>query len=113
MFMGELNLGDILEKLTQMAEADGKVTQEEEDFLAKLRSNIEEFQRSVNFATTDEQISDDQFHDIIILRDKILADALEFDTGSDDVNNLINALYQEISDFIIPGLLDEEGPLKD
>lgn len=111
--MGNTNLNDILDKLIEMAKADGKVTKEEEDFLATLQTNITKFQESVNFATADDQISDDQFHDLIILRDKILADALEFETGSDDVNNMINELYLEINNFVIPGMLEEEEHQED
>jgi hypothetical protein len=106
--MGKLDLNDILANLIEMAKADGEVTQEEEDFLATLRTNIAKFQESIIFATADEQISDDQFHDLIVLRDKILADALEFETGSEEVNNMINELYLEINDFVIPGMLEEE-----
>lgn len=99
-----LELNQILENLTQMAKEDGKVTQEEEQFLNTLRKDIELFQNSVNYATQDDYISDDQLHDLIILRDKVLTGSLQFSTESQDVDNLVNELYKEINDFMIPGM---------
>ncbi|MFV2016012.1 MAG: hypothetical protein ACC656_11315, partial [Candidatus Heimdallarchaeota archaeon] len=87
-----------------MAKEDGKVTDEEELFLKTLRGDIETFQESVNYATQDEYISDDQLHDIIILRDKILTGSLQFNTDSEDVSRLVNELYNDINDFMIPGM---------
>ena len=72
-----LELNQILENLTKMAKKDGKVTEEEESFLKTLRTDIEKFQASVKFATQDDYISDDQLHDLIILRDKILTSSLQ------------------------------------
>ena len=99
-----LELNQILENLTKMAKEDGKVTDEEELFLKTLRVDIEKFQESVNFATQDEYISDDQLHDLIILRDKILTHSLQFNTESEDVSRLVNELYNSINDFMIPGM---------
>ncbi|OLS21067.1 MAG: hypothetical protein HeimC2_33210 [Candidatus Heimdallarchaeota archaeon LC_2] len=104
----KLELSQILKNLTQMAKEDGKVTQNEEDFLNTLRKDIEQFQNSVNYATQDDYISDDQLHDIIILRDRILTDSLQFSTESEEVDNLVNELYNLINDFMIPGINEEE-----
>lgn len=103
-----MDLNDILENLTKMAEADGKVTAEEEEFLSKLRTNIERFQKSAKDALADSQISDDEFDDMIILRDRILVDAVSFKSESEDVKNLVTELYQEINEFVIPGMADDE-----
>ncbi len=103
-----LELNQILENLTQMAKEDGKVTQEEEQFLDTLRKDIELFQNSVNFATQDDYISDDQLHDLIILRDKILTNSLQFTTESKEMDNLVNELYSLINEFMIPGMDEEE-----
>ncbi len=103
-----MDLNQILENLTKMAEADGKVTSEEEGFLAKLRSNIERFQAAAKDALADDQISDDEFDDMIILRDRILVDAVSFKSESEDVKNLVTGLYEEINNFIIPGMADDE-----
>ena len=105
----KLELSQILENLTQMAKDDGKVTQKEEDFLSTLRKDIEQFQNSVNYATQDDYISDDQLHDLIILRDKVLTNSLQFSTESLHVDNLVNELYKEINDFMIPGM--DEGDM--
>ena len=103
-----LDLNQILENLTQMAKEDGKVTGGEEEFLNTLRKDIELFQKSVNFATQDDYISDDQLHDIIILRDKVLTNSVQFSTESEDVKNLVNELYNLINNFMIPGMDEEE-----
>ena len=103
-----LDLNQILENLTKMAKEDGKVTEGEEGFLSTLRKDIELFQKSVNFATQDDYISDDQLHDLIILRDKILTDSVQFSTESEDVKNLVNELYNLINDFQIPGMDQDE-----
>ena len=99
-----LELNQILENLTEMAKDDGKVTEEEELLLKTLRTDIEKFQESANFATQDDYISEDQLHDLIILRDKILTDSMQFNTESDDVSRLVNELYKSINDFMIPGM---------
>ena len=108
MLEGLVDLNEILDNLTKMAEADGKVTSEEEEFLAKLRSNIERFQSSAKDALADDQISDDEFDDMIILRDRILVDAVSFKSESEDVKNLVTGLYAEINEFVIPGMADDE-----
>jgi hypothetical protein len=105
-----LDLNQILENLTKMAKEDGKVSQEEEIFLNTLRKDIEQFQESVNYATQDDYISEDQLHDLIILRDKILTSSLEFSTESEDVDKLVNELYSEINEFVIPGMDEEDAP---
>ena len=103
-----LELNQILENLTKMAKKDGKVTEEEELFLKKLRADIEKFQESVKFATQDDYISEDQLHDLIILRDKILTDSLQFNTESEDVSHLVNGLYDDINNFMIPGMDEDD-----
>ena len=53
-------------------------------------------------------ITDNEFHDLVILRDRILSDAIDFNSVSEDIKKLVNELYIEINDFIIPGMDEED-----
>lgn len=99
-----LDLSHILENLTKIAKEEGRFSQNEENFLNNLRKDIEIFQESVNIASQDGHITDDQVHEIIIKRDKILTNSLQFNNESAEVENLIRELYNEINEFMIPGM---------
>ncbi|MHA2099842.1 MAG: hypothetical protein ACW99A_14285 [Candidatus Kariarchaeaceae archaeon] len=103
-----MDLNQILENMTRMAKDDGQVTNEEEMFLSTLRKDIEQFQESANYATQDDYISEDQLHDLIILRDRILTSSLQFSTESEEVDKLVNGLYNEINEFMIPGMDEDD-----
>ncbi|MDH5402532.1 MAG: hypothetical protein OEY49_08585 [Candidatus Heimdallarchaeota archaeon] len=103
-----IDFKDVLEQLTLVAKEDGKVTSEEEDFLEKLRQDIEKYEKSVKQAKEDDFISDDEFHDLVLVRDQILANAINHESRSEDINNLIKKLYDLINQIIIPGMAEDE-----
>ncbi|MCH8908469.1 MAG: hypothetical protein IH840_15385 [Candidatus Heimdallarchaeota archaeon] len=104
----EINLDEIAKNLEMVAKEDGKITKEEEEFLTNLQSNIKAFQISVNEVLADKIITDDEFDELVIMRDRILADAVSFDSDSEDISELIKQLYDQIDHFTIPGMLDDE-----
>lgn len=104
----ELKLTQIVENLEKIAMEDGKITEEENKFLETLKHNVEKFQMAVKKAEADEIITDNEFHDLVILRDRILSDAIDFTSESEDIKKLVNELYIEINDFIIPGMDEED-----
>lgn len=103
-----MSLEEILSKIRETAEADGKVTDEETLFLSQLEADIKSLENSITEASKDESISEDEFHEFIILRDKILNHATSHESASDDINQMVNTLFDIINNFELPGMFDDE-----
>jgi len=108
MSSNELNFNHIMEKLRERAAADGKVTEEEERFLKSLGRDVNQYQIDLLDARDDGYISEDEFHDLVLQRDKILNDAMDFDSDSEDINTLVQELFDEINKHEIPGTFEDE-----
>ena len=109
----EMDFMNIVDELQVIAEEDGTVTKEEASFLKKLEENVRKFKQAILEAEQDEVISDDEFHDLVLLRDSILADAINFNPESDDLEKMVNTLYEEINKYKIPGMVEDEFPAED
>jgi len=103
-----LDFVPIMEELHEVAEADGKVSDEEVQFLASLKKSVDKYEKALREAYADDFISEDEFHDLVILRDNILNRSMEFSTDSDDINKMIAVLFDEINKHEIPGMMDDE-----
>jgi hypothetical protein len=106
----ETNFSEIMNHLLRTAEKDGSVTGEEFEFLGELQKKVDSYEKSVYEALEDNIISDDEFHELVILRDSILNAALDFQTESEDINKLVQQLFDEINNFEIPGMQEDEFP---
>lgn len=104
----DVELSDILDHLIVTAKADGVVTEEEEQFLETLRKDVEKYYEKLSDAKSNDIISEGDFHELVVHRDNILTDAVNFETDSEDVNKLINQLYDEINEYMIPGMVEDE-----
>jgi len=105
----ELDLDEIIKNIDKIANEDGILTNEEEAFISKLKINVEAFQKSLTEVLADSIITDDEFDELVIMRDRILGDAIEFNSGSEDVKRLCKELYNQLDHYTIPGMLDEES----
>jgi hypothetical protein len=108
----ETSFSEIMNHLLRTAENDGNVTTEEFQFLGELQEKVDNYEKFVYEAQQDNFISDDEFHELVILRDSILNAALDFQTESEDINVLVQQLFDEINNFVIPGMEDDETPLE-
>ncbi|MHA2503357.1 MAG: hypothetical protein ACXAE3_10855 [Candidatus Kariarchaeaceae archaeon] len=108
MTSNEIDFTHIMEVLQKKAEEDGKVTEQEEDFLQRLGYEIKKYVTAVQAAQHDEVITEDEFQDLVLLRDNILTTAMNFDSESEDINKLVQELFNEIDKHELPGMADDE-----
>ena len=76
--------------------------------MKKLQAGVDKFQHALYLAKEDKFISEDEFHELVILRDNILIDADSFETESEIITEMVQKLYDEVNNHVLPGM-DEEG----
>lgn len=106
--MSELNFSKILDELNKIAEADGVITNEERKFLKHFKKDVAAYEKALNEAHQNDYISSDEFHELIITRDRILTNAVDFNFETEDVEKLVQRLFDLVNAHPIPGMEENE-----
>ena len=98
-------LEDIIQHLTKMALADGKITEEEGELLESIAINILVYDRAMEDALEDGLITEEEQETLIGLKDQMASEAYELsaitDGISDDEVKILRVLLDNV-DFENP-----------
>lgn len=80
-------LEEIIQHLTKMALADGKITEEEQELLESVTVNVLVYDRALEDALEDGVITEEERETLAAMKDQLVTEAFEISKASDGIGD--------------------------